>query len=91
LKENNKASFCVYDQGVKEADDWAYTVKSVIVFGKIKVINDEDIMKKIITDLCYKFTYDEEYINSEINNYLNQTILLELTPEHICGKKVKEA
>ena len=27
LQECNKASFCVYDQGIKEDNDWAYTLK----------------------------------------------------------------
>ena len=91
LNQNNKASFCVYTQGTKNEADWALTVESVIVFGEIKTIDNIDIIKNIVKKLSYKFTEDEEYINNEIKNYLNETILLELTPLHICGKMVKEA
>lgn len=91
LKENNKASFCVYTKGYQENNDWAFNVESVIVFGEIKIINDEKIIKNITTNLSRKFTNDEEYISNEIKNYLKVTILLELTPLHICGKMVKEA
>lgn len=91
LKQNNKASFCVYTKGAKNEADWALTVESVIVFGEIKIINNKDIIKDIVTKLSYKFTEDEEYINNEIKNYLNETLLLELTPLHICGKMVKES
>ncbi|MBE6747882.1 MAG: pyridoxamine 5'-phosphate oxidase family protein [Ruminococcaceae bacterium] len=91
LKENNKVSFCVYDQGFKEENDWAFNVKSVIIFGEIKIIEDEEKIKNITTKLCYKFTDDEEYIKNEIKHYLSETLLLELTPLHICGKKIKES
>lgn len=91
LKGNNKASFCVYTKGTKEENDWALNIESVIVFGEIKIIENEETIKNIVTKLSYKFTEDEEYINNEIKNYLNETILLELTTLHICGKMVKEA
>ena len=91
LKQNNKASFCVYTKGYKEENDWAFDVESVIVFGEIKIINDEEIIKNITTNLSHKFTDDEEYIKKEIESSLKNTFLLELTPQHICGKTVKEA
>ena len=91
LKGNNKASFCVYTKGYQKNNDWAFNVESVIVFGEIKIIENEETIKNIVTKLSYKFTEDEEYINNEIKNYLSETILLELTQLHICGKMVKEA
>ena len=91
LKENNKASFHVYTKGYQENNDWAFNVESVIVFGEIKIIENRETIKNIVTKLSYKFTEDEEYSNNEIKNYLSETILLELTPLHICGKMVKEA
>ncbi|MBQ7115904.1 MAG: pyridoxamine 5'-phosphate oxidase family protein [Clostridia bacterium] len=91
LKNDNKVSFCVYTKGSKEENDWALSVESVIVFGEIKIIEDKEIIKNITKKLSYKFTDDEEYINNEIKNYLNATLLLELNPLHICGKMVKES
>lgn len=91
LKQNNKASFCVYTKGYKDENDWAFNVESVIVFGEIKIIEDEEVIKNVTTKLSHKFTNDYEYINNEIKNYLKATLLLELTPLHICGKKVKES
>jgi len=91
LKKHNKVSFCVYDKGYRGENEWAYKVKSVIVFGKIEIIDDMDTIIDITTKLSYKFTQDEEYINREIEVSGPQTILLQLTPEHICGKLVTEA
>ena len=91
LKKHNKVSFCVYDKGYRNEGEWAFKVKSVIVFGKIEIIDDMDKIIDITTKLSYKFTQDEEYIKREIEVSGPQTILLQLTPEHICGKLVTEA
>lgn len=91
LKKHNKVSFCTYDRGYKEDGDWALHVKSVIVFGKIEVIEDMERIVDITTKLSYKFTQDEEYIKKEIELHGAGTLLLQLTPEHICGKMVTES
>ena len=46
-----------------------------------------DITKK----LSRKFTDDEEYIRKEIKSFADKTLLLKLTPEHMCGKKITES
>ena len=91
LKKHDKVSFCVYDQGYRKEGEWAYNVKSVIVFGRVKVIDDMDRIADITTKLSYKFIQDEEHIRKEIENYGAATLLLELTPEHMCGKLVEES
>jgi len=91
LKKHDKVSFCVYDQGYRNEGDWALNVKSVIVFGRMEVIDDMEKIIDITTKLSYKFTQDEEYIKKEIELYGNGTLLLQLVPEHICGKLVKES
>lgn len=91
LQKNKKVSFCTYDKGYQEEGQWALNVKSVIVFGKIEVVNDMERIINITTKLSHKFTQDDSYIQEEIRAYASKTLLLELTPEHICGKLVKES
>ena len=91
LRENDKVCFTAYDQGYKEEGDWAFHVKSVIVFGRMKVLDDMEKIVDITTKLSYKFIQDEEHIRKEIEQSGAGTLLLELTPEHICGKLVKES
>ena len=86
-----KASFCVYEQGSADEGEWALNVRSVIVFGKVEIIDDADMIADISAKLSRKFTQDEEYIASEIRNHGHLTLLLKLIPEHICGKLIKEA
>ena len=91
LKADNKVSFCVYDSGCKNDGDWALSISSVIVFGKVSVIDDLNTIIDISARLSRKFTDDEGYIQKEIKAFSRETLILQLTPEHICGKRVKEA
>ena len=91
LQKHNKVSFCTYDKGYREEGEWAWKVKSVIVFGKIEIIDDLDTIANIVTKLSYKFIQDDEYIKEEIRLHGHRTLLLKLVPEHICGKLVTES
>lgn len=91
LKKNDMVSFCVYDHGYRNEGEWALNVKSVIVFGKIEMIDDPATVADVTAKLGRKFTNDEEYIQKEISSALSRTLLLRLTPIHTCGKKVTEA
>ena len=91
LKRNDKVSFCVYDAGYCEPGQWALHIRSVVVFGKIKIVDDAERIVDITARLSRKFTHDEAYINREIEQHARRTLLLELTPEHICGKRVEES
>ncbi len=90
LKNCNKACFCVYDKGTKNENEWALTIKSVIVFGRVEIIDDTGVVTDISEKLSRKFTDDEAYIKNEIECFAHETLILKLVPEHICGKKVEE-
>jgi len=91
LRKDPKASFCVYDAGYRKEGEWALNVKSIIVFGKIEILDDWDTIVEITTKLSHKFTQDEAYIEDEIRRAGPRTLLLKLVPEHICGKLVNES
>lgn len=91
LQKDAKASFCVYDEGYCNPGQWALQVKSVIVFGTIEIVDEKDKIVDITTKLSHKFTQDDAYIQKEIENHAHRTLLLVLTPEHICGKLVEES
>ena len=91
LAKDSRVSFCTYDKGYRLPDNWPLYVKSVIVFGRITVIDDPAKIADITTRLSHKFIEDDEYIKAEIEKYGPATLLLELIPEHICGKLVEES
>ncbi|MBQ7203901.1 MAG: pyridoxamine 5'-phosphate oxidase family protein [Eubacterium sp.] len=91
IKRCNKVCYTVFDTGYRNEGEWALNVKSVVVFGRIKLIENEEKAIEICRNLCYKFTDDEEYIEREINKYLQNVQCLEIEIEHITGKLVNES
>ncbi len=91
IKKHDKVSFCVYNEGFCNEGEWALNIKSVIVFGRMEIVDDLKEIADISARLSRKFTHDEEYIRNEIELYIHETLLLKLTPEHICGKAVTES
>jgi len=91
LRRDDKVSYCVMDKGVRPESEWAYDVRSVIVFGRMEIINDWDVMVDVAARLSRQFPCSEEYIREEIARSGKGTLILKLTPEHICGKMVNES
>ncbi len=91
IKACNKVCYTVFDKGYRREGEWALNVKSVVVFGEIALVSDAEKAKEICTELCRKFTDDEEYLEYEIKNSLPRVQCLELTPQHITGKLVNES
>lgn len=91
LRKHDKVSFCTYDKGYRNQGEWALHVKSVIVFGRVEIVDDLEKIADITTKFSQKFTQDEAYIQKEIEMHGHRTLLLQLTPEHVCGKMVTEA
>ena len=91
INRHDKVSYCVFNQGHREDGEWAWKVKSVIVFEKMEIVDDMDAIIDITTKLSYKFIQDDDYIKEEIEKYAHETLLLQLTPEHVCGKQITES
>jgi len=88
IRNCDKVSFSVIDEGEKLGDNWWLTFRSVIVFGRIKEVeNWED---DVIFDISYKFTSDDKYIDDEIKKLRNITAVFELDIENMTGKRVNE-
>ena len=91
IKACDKASYCVYDEGYRKEGEWALNITSVITFGRIRLVEDEDTARKICTELVKKFTDDQEYLEKELKNAFPRVQCLELIPEHMTGKLVNES
>ena len=90
MKRDSRASFCVLDEGVLDPEGWFYHFRSVIVFGRIEFIEDEEKVVEKVRELSYKFTKDDGFIDGEIAKDLRGTLMFALVPEHITGKRIKE-
>ena len=86
-----KVSYCVLDEGYRRDGQWPLYFKSVIVFGRLRPVSDPDLTQQVCRALCAKFTDDPEYAARELRTAGAAVLCLELTPEHISGKLVKES
>ncbi|MBR0415532.1 MAG: pyridoxamine 5'-phosphate oxidase family protein [Clostridia bacterium] len=91
IKVCDKVCYTVFDKGYRKESEWALNVKSVVVFGKIALVKDEEQAREICTALCRKFTDDEKYLEHELQHALPRVQCLALTPEHMTGKLVNES
>lgn len=88
----DKASFCVVDKDDVVPEKYTTFFKSVIVFGRMSVINDEEAMRRAAFILAKKYCPDETDagIKREIERELPALCILKLSPEHTTGKQCVE-
>ena len=91
IQKCDKVSYCVMDKGFRKEGEWALNIRSVIVFGRMHIVEDEDKKREICTKLCQKFTDDKAYLEKEMTNAFPRVCCLELVPEHMTGKLVNES
>ncbi len=87
----DKVSYCVYDEGYRKKGEWALNIRSVVIFGRMHIVDDEEKKKEICTEICLKFTDDKDYLEKELTNAFPRVCCLELVPEHMTGKLVNES
>lgn len=91
MEKCDKASFCVYDEGFRREGEWALNIRSVVVFGRLKKVEDPAVALDFIRAMSAKFTDDTEYVEREIAAAMDHTLCFVLEPEHITGKLVNES
>lgn len=92
IARNEKASFCVIGEDCVVPEEYATRYKSVIVFGKIRVLEDDAEKRAAIEKLALKYAPEdtEENRQKEIGQYWNTLCMLEMSIDHMSGKKQKQ-
>ena len=91
LRRDARVSFTVIDDGVQDEGSWAYTFRSVVVFGRIEFVENQAFALELCRELARRFNPSEEDIEKEIRMAGARVQMLCLIPEHITGKRVHEA
>lgn len=90
LEKNDKVSFCVVDADNIVSEKFTTYFRSVIVFGKARILRDEE--KRFALELLID-KYSKEFSNNkeaEISGSFNAVSCIELTIEHMSGKEAIE-
>lgn len=89
---NPKASFCVVDRDQVVPEEYTTYFRSVIVFGTMRIIEEEQEKWTAVEKLALKYAPEDSAQNrgAAIEKDWKPLCMLELTPEHITGKEAVE-
>ena len=92
VKRESKASFCVIHKDDVVPEEFTTYYKSVIVFGKVRIIDSGDEMVNAARILGKKYypKVAENVLDEEITKFKDNMLILVLEAEHITGKCAKE-
>ncbi len=91
IRNNNKASFCVVEKDVVIPEEYTTYFRSVIVFGKVRILEDETEKMRAIEKLAEKYSpMQVDGRKREIEKSFNRLCIIELTIEHLSGKEAIE-
>ncbi len=88
---NEKVSFCVIDKDSVVPEEYTSYFRSVIVFGKARIIEDEAQARSAIERLAKRYSPEQEQGRlQEIDRLMAQLCMIELDIEHMSGKEAIE-
>ena len=86
-----EASTYLRSEMAKAAKATDLNAKEGLIVTGDTFVDSPDKIKEICTQLCLKFTNDQDYIDHELKYSGPSVQCFELVPEHITGKIVKES
>ena len=88
MKSCDKVSFCVIDAADVVPEEYSTAYRSVIVFGRVKILTKAEDIIPYLHAIGAKFTKDDEEARMKyMKPHLSQAAVVVLTPEHISGKE----
>ncbi len=93
IKNHDKASFCVYKEAGRKENHWSLNFKSVIVFGRITIIDDRAVAKEKIKSLALKYFPKDatDELNRDMSTHFEHAHCIKLEIKHVTGKLINES
>ena len=91
ITRNDKVTFCVIDKDDVVQKTFTTHFRSVIVFGRAKILTEDSEKRRALENLIEKYSPDyTEAGQAEIERDWNRVCIVELSIEHITGKAAIE-
>lgn len=92
LQNSPKASFCVVGKDQIVPEEYTTYFSSVIVFGKVYIVTDEQEKRRYIDKLALKYAPNSSAADRKraVEREWTHLCMLKLLPEHITGKQAIE-
>ena len=86
----DKVCLTVWNQGFKKEGHWEWNPTSVVVFGKVKPVTENNIFEDRLRKLAAKYYPTTDEIEEEMEHSASRTQLFAIKIEHMTGKLVNE-
>jgi nitroimidazol reductase NimA-like FMN-containing flavoprotein (pyridoxamine 5'-phosphate oxidase superfamily) len=91
ISKCDKASFCVIEQDDVQPERYTTFYRSVIAFGRIRIIEDEQEKLQIARLLGNRYNPNQdEALQKEIESSLSRMLAIRFDIEHLTGKEAVE-
>ncbi len=90
IAKNSRVSFCVISQDDVKPEEYTTYFRSVIVFGRARVLAEDLEKRRAIELLVKKYSPDQEDWFKEIEASFKQVCMVEIQIEHMSGKEAIE-
>ena len=91
IRSCGKASFCVIDQDNVKPGEYTTYFRSVIAFGRIRIVEDEKEKLTIARILGNRYNPNqEEALQKELEHGLSRMLAIRFDIEHLTGKEAIE-
>ena len=91
IRANDKVSFCVVDADDVVADEYTTYFRSVVAFGRARIIEDEAEKMASLRLLGDKYNPgQDEALDAEVAHGFSRLHMIEIEIEHLTGKQAKE-
>ncbi len=90
LKKCDKICFTVLGNETVKDEAWAPYVRSAVVFGRCRLIENPEETLKTLKRFAMKYYPDEQTADEEIGRSAKAVRMFEITIEHVSGKEVQE-
>ena len=89
-KKSDKVCFTVYGNETVREEAWAPFVRSVVVFGRCRLLDGGTDTMALLKRFVMKYYPSEQLAEEEIARSGKAVQLFEITIEHLSGKEVQE-
>lgn len=86
----DKVCLTVLDEGERQEGEWWYAFRSVICFGRVRLVTDDETRLSVLRALGMKYIPTTEEMEATMARSAARTAVLEMEIDHMTGKLVKE-
>lgn len=90
IKNSPKASFVVLGDEIIKDETWAPYIKSLIAFGKVRLVDDKNKSLELLRNLACKYYPSEELIDEAIEEAFEAVQMIVFEIEYMSVKEVQE-